>query len=86
MENINILITLVVSTITGLSGAWYGLRKNKLDIQSSSYDNLLQQITVYETIIESLREEIKKLVAKIDEQQKTIEELEEKIEHLYNRP
>ena len=78
MENNNI-ITIMISTATAISGFIYGVRKDKKDLVSKSLANLEYQITVYEKIIDSLRQEVQNLVKKIDEQEMIIIELEKKI-------
>lgn len=82
MELGEIVITAFVSAITGLSGLWYGSKKQKLDLQSQAYENILKQIEVYEVIINNLRQEINSLILKVEEQQKTIRHLEASVEGL----
>lgn len=74
------LITTIVSAITGIGGFIWGIRKDKEDLMSKSLNNLQIQMTIYEQIIENLRSEIILLVGKVETQQKVIKELEEKIE------
>lgn len=81
MEN-NFIVTTIVSIATGISAFIYGVRKDKKDLVSQSLKNLEYQITVYEKIIDSLRNEVANLVKKIDEQEKIIIELERKIDIL----
>lgn len=83
MEN-NFIVTTIVSIATGISAFIYGVRKDKKDLVSQSLKNLEYQITVYEKIIDSLRNEVANLVKKIDEQEITIMELERKIDMLTN--
>lgn len=74
------LITTIVSAITGIGGFIWGIRKDKEDLMSKSLNNLQIQMTIYEQIIENLRSEIILLVGKVETQQKVIKELEDKIE------
>jgi len=82
MEFNEMLITAILSLITGLSGLWWGQKKQNLDLQSQSYDNILKQIGIYEVIIDNLRQEVHALIAKVEEQQKIIHELELSVEEL----
>lgn len=74
------LITTIVSAITGIGGFIWGIRKDKEDLMSKSLNNLQIQMTIYEQIIENLRGEIILLVGKVENQQKIIKDLEDKIE------
>ena len=74
------LITTIVSAVTGLGGFYYGVKKDKQDLVTKSFNNILLQISVYENIIEGLRSEIKTLTEKVEDQQKTIKQLEGKIQ------
>ena len=74
------LITTIVSAITGLGGFIYGLKKDKQDLVTTSLTNIQSQIMIYEKIIENLRDEINVLIDKVEKQQKTIVHLELKME------
>ena len=76
------IITTVVSTLTAISGFWYGWQKDKKDLVSTSLNNIQLQITIYEEIIAGLRNEVERLVKKIDDQDKIIQSLEVKIDSL----
>lgn len=80
-----ILLTTIVSGLSGLAGLWYGAKKHKLDVQTQSLQNIQSQIAIYETIIDKLREEIGVLITKVDEQQKTIYDLENKMELMMSK-
>lgn len=82
MELNEVIITAILSIITGISGMIYGQKKQNLDLQSQSYDNILKQIGVYELIIDNLRQEVHALIKKVEEQQKIIQELELSVEEL----
>lgn len=79
------LITTIVSTVTAISGFVYGVRKDKKDLVSKSLSNLEYQITVYEKIIDSLRDEVMYLVKKVEQQEQIIISLQEKIDNISNR-
>lgn len=78
------IITSIVSAITGLGGFFYGLKKDKQDLVTTSLNNIQSQILIYESIIENLRKEITILVVKVESQQKTIQHLEERMEECLN--
>lgn len=82
MEINEMVISAVIAALSGLSGLWYGGKKQKLDIQSQAYENILKQIEVYEVIIDNLRQEVHTLITKVEEQQKVIRELETSVEEL----
>lgn len=81
----DLLISTIISALTGIGGFIYGVQKDKKDLVSKSLTNLEYQITVYEKIIDSLREEILTLVKKVDEQEKIIIELQQKIDTIKTR-
>lgn len=74
------IITTIVSAITGLGGFYYGIKKDKQDLVTTSLTNIQSQIMIYESIIENLRSEIVVLVDKVEKQQKTILHLEARME------
>jgi hypothetical protein len=76
----SLLIGSIVSAITGLGGFIYGVKKDKQDLVSRSLSNIQLQIQIYEEIIENLRQEVQTLVRKIEEQQKVIKHLEDRME------
>lgn len=78
----DVVIGSVISIVTGVSGFMYGIRKQSKDLTKASLDNILTQITIYETIIEDLRSEITILITKIDEQEKIIKHLEERLDQM----
>ena len=82
MEINEMVISAIVAALTGISGLWYGSKKQKLDLQSQAYENILKQIEVYEVIIDNLRQEVHTLITKVEEQQKVIRELEASVEEL----
>lgn len=76
----DMLLTTIISSATAVSGFIYGWQKNKKDLISQSLNNLQQQITIYQDVISSLRNEVEHLVAKVNEQEKIILSLEKKID------
>jgi len=76
------LLTTIVSAITGLGGFIYGIKKDKQDLVTKSFNNILLQIQVYEEIIEGLRTEIQTLTRKVEEQQQIIKDLETKVSEM----
>lgn len=75
-----ILIGTIISSITGIGGFIFGLKKQRQDLVSGSLDNIQKQFLIYEQIIENLRGEIGILIQKVESQQKIIQELEHKVE------
>ena len=73
------LITTIVSAITGLGGFIWGIKKDKHDLVTKSFNNILLQIQVYEEIIGGLRTEIQTLTRKVEEQQEIIRQLEAQV-------
>ena len=73
------LITTIVSAITGLGGFIWGIKKDKQDLVTKSFNNILLQIQVYEEIIRGLRTEIQTLTRKVEEQQEIIKNLEAQV-------
>lgn len=72
----NMFLTTIISSATALFGFWYGVKKDKADLVSKSLNNIQSQIMIYQQIIDNLRDEIELLIVKIEDQQKTIHELE----------
>lgn len=82
---IEMIIGSGISVLTGISGFYWGLRKNKVEVENSTLQNIHTHITIYEKIIDDLRDEIIILVQKIDEQRTKIIELENKLEDIYKK-
>lgn len=76
------LITTIVSAITGLGGFIYGIKKDKQDLVTKSFNNILLQIQVYEEIIGGLRTEIQTLTRRVEEQQQIIKQLEAQVQKM----
>ena len=76
------LITTIVSAITGLGGFIYGIKKDKQDLVTKSFNNILLQIQVYEEIIGGLRTEIQTLTRRVEEQQTIIKQLEAQVQKM----
>jgi len=76
------LITTIVSAITGLGGFIYGIKKDKQDLVTKSFNNILLQIQVYEEIIGGLRTEIQTLTKRVEEQQTIIKQLEAQVQKM----
>jgi len=76
------LITTIVSAITGLGGFIYGIKKDKQDLVTKSFNNILLQIQVYEVIIGGLRSEIQTLTRRVEEQQEIIKHLESQVQKM----
>jgi len=82
MEHINIIITGIIALLTAISGWYFGYKRNINELKKDSLKTIDEQIKIYEIIIENLRDEIKMLIQKIDEQQDTIIQLEKSVKEL----
>ena len=81
----DMLLTTIISSATAISGFVYGWQKNKKDLVSQSLNNLQQQITIYQDVISSLRNEVEYLISKVNDQEKIILSLEKKIDSMKPR-
>ena len=68
----------IIPAITGLISFAAGLRRGKIQNESLILQNIERAISVYQTIIEDLKEEIISLNKKVDELQQKIDEMETK--------
>lgn len=76
------IITTILSTLTAVGGFIYGVKKDKQDLVSKSLNNIALQISIYESIISGLRQEIKILTEKIEDQQQVIIHLETRMDEI----
>lgn len=76
MGDLNIL-TVVMTTVTGLLTFLLGQQRGKKEIESISLKNLEDSIGIYKTIIDDLRMEISLLNDKVSSLQKKVDELME---------
>jgi peptidoglycan hydrolase CwlO-like protein len=74
MGDLNIL-TVVMTTVTGLLTFFLGQQRGKKEIESITLKNLEDSIGIYKTIIDDLRMEISLLNDKVSSLQNKVEEL-----------
>lgn len=74
MGDLNIL-TVVMTTVTGLLTFFLGQQRGKKEIESITLKNLEDSIGIYKTIIDDLRIEISILNDKVSSLQNKVEEL-----------
>lgn len=66
----------IIPAITGLITFFVGLRKGKAETESVVLQNLEKSISIYQTIIEDLREEIINLNLKVQQLQDKLDSME----------
>jgi hypothetical protein len=81
--NTDILITGIVSIITGLIGFFTGKRKTDAEADSTTIENVEKALAIYKDIIEDMKSrydrEISDLKLKLNDYEKQIKILEQKI-------
>lgn len=70
-----ILTTFVISTITGIVTFFLGARRQKKETDAIELDNIKSSIEIYQVIIKDLKDEIISMSKKIDNLEKSVEEL-----------
>lgn len=78
------IITVIVSSITGIVTYFIGNKKAKKELENQSLLNMEKSIEIYNTIIEDLKGQIKELLDKVDELEKKIDELKAENDELKN--
>ena len=69
------LLTLIITTATGLLTFLLGQQRGKKEIESVHLQNLEKSIEIYKTIIDDLRDEIKILNDRVEVLQSMVNEL-----------
>ena len=69
------LLTLIITTATGLLTFILGQQRGKKEIESVHLQNLEKSIEIYKTIIDDLRDEIKILNDRVEVLQSMVNEL-----------
>lgn len=69
------LLTLIITTATGLLTFLLGQQRGKKEIESVHLQNLEKSIQIYKTIIDDLRDEIKILNDRVEVLQSMVNEL-----------
>jgi peptidoglycan hydrolase CwlO-like protein len=76
--------TVLVSSITGVLTYFLGRRRERKELDGLTLSNLEKSVSIYQTIIEDLKEEVKQLNDKIDVLEKKVESLLRENEELKN--
>ena len=77
-----VTITLISSTITGVITFILGTKKKNKELVGLDLNNISQSITIYQTIIEDMKQQIKSMSDKIDKLECSVEELVKENNHL----
>lgn len=77
-----ITITLVSSTITGVITFILGTKKKNKELIGLDLNNITQSISIYQTIIEDMKEQIRLMSDKIDKLECSVEGLVKENNHL----
>jgi FtsZ-binding cell division protein ZapB len=70
-------ITIIVSSITGVITFFVGHRKAKKETEGLQLDNISKSISIYQVIIDDLKEQVKLLLDKVDDLEGKIDALKE---------
>ena len=79
----NNIITLLVSSITGVVTFFVGQRKAKKEIEGMSITNIERSIGVYQLLIDDLKGKISELLEKVAELEVKVEELKAENKELH---
>ena len=71
------IILIISNALTALASFFVGRRKSEADSDNIILNNLATSISIYQTIIESLKEEIHQLNIKVDQLEKKVDLLTE---------
>jgi peptidoglycan hydrolase CwlO-like protein len=74
--------TVLVSSITGILTYFLGRRRERKELDGLTLSNLEKSVSIYQTIIEDLKDEVKQLNDKIDILEKKVESLLQENEEL----
>lgn len=75
MEFTEMFITFIISTITGISTFWFGVKRGKVEVEANTLQNIERSVHIYQVIIDDMRGEITNLNKKIDELESKVDEL-----------
>jgi peptidoglycan hydrolase CwlO-like protein len=76
------LTNIIIPAITGFLTFLLGQQRGKKEIESLSLQNLEKSIAIYQTIIQSLKDEITSLNEKVDTLQQKVDEMMEENHNL----
>ena len=71
------IILIISNALTAFASFFVGRRKSEADSDNAILNNLAASIQIYQTIIESLKEEIHQLNIKVDQLEKKVDLLTE---------
>ena len=71
------IVLIISNALTALASFFVGRRKSEADSDNIILNNLATSISIYQTIIESLKEEIHQLNIKVDQLEKKVDLLTE---------
>ena len=75
MEFTEMFTTFLISTITGISTFWFGIKRGKSEIEASTLQNIEKSVGIYQVIIDDMRDEINLLNNKISTLEGKVNEL-----------
>ena len=71
------IVLIISNALTAFASFFFGRRKTEADSDNAILNNLATSIQIYQTIIESLKEEIHQLNIKVDQLEKKVDLLTE---------
>lgn len=79
LENIGVLLATMA---TGFGGWFFGRKKAKADAETSQIENAEKLLNYYKSLVDDLGTRLEHAIRKFNEAEKTIRELEERIDAL----
>jgi len=70
-------ITILISSTTGIITYLVGHKRAKKELEGMTLDNIEKSLSIYQTIINDLKIEIKTLLSKVDDLENKIDEMKE---------
>lgn len=62
----NTVFTVISSVVTGIVTFFIGIKKQKIENESSALSNVEKSIGVYQLLIDDLKQQIEELLSKVD--------------------
>ena len=69
------LITIVISSITGIVTFFFGVQKTRKEVEGLSITNIERSIGVYQLLIDDLRSQVEELLTKVNSLEDKVDEL-----------
>ena len=69
------LFTLLASVITGISTFFIGQQRAKKEIENMSLVNVEKSLSIYQTIIQDLKEQVEELLIKVNSLEESVSKL-----------